>query len=104
MSKSDNSAASPPTERDRLERRIRELSRVLEDVEIEQMMAIYRASRIGVPTSLIARWSLKTADKVEELVADLSTDPDNEDYEEGPRWIATWPGSGWVSGPCLTWS
>jgi hypothetical protein len=105
MSNSGNSPDSPTTtqtERQRLERRIREMRRVLEDVENEQMLAIHRAARIGVPSDLLARWSFRTVDQVDKLVADLNADPDFDEYEEGPRWVEMWPGGGWESGPCWT--
>jgi hypothetical protein len=105
MSNSGNSPDSPTnseTERDRLGRRIREMRRVLEDVESEQTLAIHRAARIGVPSDLLARWTFKKVDEIDKLVAELNADPDFDEYEEGPRWIETWPGGGWASGGCWT--
>lgn len=83
--------------RERLERRYRELTEVLEDAGAERKLAMYLAYRRGLGVVEITQVTRQDEDVVRRIISSFERDEDAESYSEGPRWVELWPNGGWGS-------
>ncbi len=76
-------------------KRIRHLTRVLEDVSGDRDLAMYRAHQHGMSYEQVALLALATVDQVRETIVLLRLEEDVDGWDDGPVWVGMHPTSGW---------
>lgn len=86
-------------EAQRRRERVRELTRVWEQVSAERGLAMYQAARAGMTIADIAHAALTRPAEVEQVLASCRRDPDIDNLPDGPDWVEIWPRDrGWLRG------
>ncbi|MFI6761430.1 hypothetical protein ACIBF5_20060 [Micromonospora sp. NPDC050417] len=82
-----SAAVDPASRRTYYRNRVRDLRRLLEEVDAERCLAVFRAHQYGATPEEIAQVALLDPADVRQTIDALGGEPDIDQWDDGPDWV-----------------